>query len=130
MIEVTNGALVQCTPVLQRLTGKELKAKAAWQVAKLIKAAEKEISEYEEARMKLINKYGVKNEDGSVKIDGATSQYVIEDNSKATFNSEHKELAEAIVELPVNKLKIEDFDNVDFMPAELLVLEPFFEMEE
>ena len=130
MIKITNGELVQCVPILQRLTGKELKAKTAWQVAKLVKAADKEVTDYEEARMKLINKYGVKNEDGTVKVDEDTKQYVIEDEFKQTFNNEHKELADGIIELPFNKFNVEDFDNVGFMPAELLMLEPFLNMEE
>lgn len=130
MIEVKNGVLVQCTPILQKLVGKELKAKAAWTVAKLIKFAEKEVSDYEEARMKLIDKYGVKNEDGSVKVDEATQQYIIADESKETFNNEHKELAEATVEIPINKLKIGDLGEAGFMPAELLILEPFIDLDE
>ena len=130
MIEVKNGVLVQSTPILQKLVGKELKAKTAWTIAKLIKFAEKEVSDYEEARMKLINKYGVKNEDGSIKIDEATQQYVIADDSKEAFNNEHKELAEATVEIPINKLKIEDLGEAGFMPAELLMLEPFIDFDE
>jgi hypothetical protein len=60
MIKVKISDLINSTETLQKLSQKDFKAKLAWSIARLLKAAEAEIQEFNTARMNLIKKYGEK----------------------------------------------------------------------
>ena len=124
MIEVKIADIINGTQALQKLTNASLKAKVAWQVSRLLRAAEEELQGFNEARMQLINKYGDKTEDGELVTDDKGMCQISEEN-KVTFNNELNELISNKVEINASKLDINDLDSVDFTPSEITVLEPF-----
>ena len=69
MIKVKISDLLNSTEALQKLSKTDLKAKLAWQVSRLLKSADKEIQEFNETRMKLIQKYGEKDENNELVTD-------------------------------------------------------------
>lgn len=129
MIKIKIGALLNSTEALQKLASKELKARPAWQTSRILKAAEKEIQEFNEARMKLINKFGEKDEAGQLITDEAGNCKINPDNI-SDFNAEFNELVESEIEINGNKININDIEDVDFTPAEMTVLEAFIDFEE
>ena len=129
MIKIKIADLVNSTEALQKLAGTDLKARLAWQVARLLKAAEVEIQSFNETRMNLIKKYGVKNEDGELNTDEKGNCQIIPESVEA-FSKELGELIETEVEINANKILIADLDNVEFTPSEMSVLEPFVDFGE
>ena len=129
MIKLTINELLNSTEILQKLASKELKARLALEVARMLKSAEKEIQDFNEVRMKLINKYGEKDENGELITDEKGNCKIMQDEIK-NFSSELNDLVGTEVEINANKLKIEQIENLDFTPAEMSMLEPFLDMDE
>lgn len=129
MITVKMSELLNSTETLQSLAQKSLKAKLAFQVGRMLKAADKEIQDFNETRMKVITKYGEKDENGEL-ITDENNNCKIDPNSAAAFNTEFNELLNSEIEINANKIKVEDLENLDFTPSEMINLEPFIEMDE
>ena len=129
MIKLKLGELLNSVEVLQKLASKELKAKPAWQTSRILKAAEKEIQEFNDTRMKLINKYGEKDEQGELITDDNGNCKIIADDT-IEFSNQLNELINTEIEINSNKINIEDIENIDFTPAEMAQLENFIEFGE
>lgn len=122
MIQVKISDLLNSTEALQKLAGTELKAKLAWQVGRILKAAEVEIQSFNETRMNLIKKYGEKDEKGELVTDEQGNCKIVEGDINE-FSNELNDLINSEVEINGNKIKIDDLDKVDFTPAEMAQLE-------
>lgn len=128
MITLKLEDLVNSTEALQKLSNTSLKARPAFTVSKMLKEAEKELANFNEVRMNLINKYGEKDEEGKLITDE-------NDNCKITaehindFSNELQELVATTIEINANKLTLEDLGNADFTPSEIAALEPFVDVE-
>lgn len=128
MITLKLEDLINSTEALQKLSNTSLKARPAFTVSKMLKEAEKELANFNEVRMNLINKYGEKDEEGKLITDE-------NDNCKITaehinnFSNELKELVATTIEINANKLTLEDLGNADFTPSEIAALEPFVDIE-
>lgn len=129
MIKVKILDLVNSTETLQKLSQKDFKAKLAWSIARLLKAAEKEIQEFNDTRMNLIKKYGEKDENGELVTDDKGNCKI--DNSVLNeFSNELNDLMNTEVEINANKIDIELLENLEFTPSDMAILEPFVEMGE
>lgn len=128
MITLKLEDLVNSTEALQKLSNTSLKARPAFTVSKMLKEAEKELANFNEVRMNLINKYGEKDEEGKLITDE-------NDNCKITaehindFSNELQELVATTIEINANKLTLEDLGDADFTPSEIAALEPFVDIE-
>lgn len=129
MIKVKISELLNSTETLQKLSQKDFKAKLAWTISRLLKAAEAEIQGFNEARMNLINKYGEKDEKGELITDDK-GNCRIENEYINDFSNELDDLIGSEVEINANKIDIGLLENVDFTPADMALLEPFIEMNE
>ena len=129
MIKLKINDLLESTEVLQKLAKKELKAKLAWQVGRLLKSAEQEIQDFNETRMNLIKKFGEKDENGEL-ITDENNNCKISADSTSNFSNELTELLDSEVEINANKIKIDDIANIDFSPSEMIQLEPFVDFGE
>lgn len=129
MITVTIADLLNSTETLKKLGQRDFPAKLAWSIAKLLKAAEKEIQDFNETRMNLIQKFGSKDENGEL-ITDENNNCKIESESVEEFNKQLNDLINTSVEISGNKLDIGLFDDLKFTPSEMAVLEPFIDMEE
>lgn len=129
MIKVKISDIINGADVLQKLANKELKARLAWQTAKLLKAADAELTSFNETRMNLIKKYGNKDEAGELITDEKGNCRITEELA-ANFSSELNELLASDIEINANKIKISDLENFDFTPAEMNTLEPFIDFDE
>lgn len=129
MIKVKISDLVGSTEALQKLAGKELKARLAWQVARLLKAADAELQSFNDTRMELVKKYGNKDENGELITDDKGNCKIPEEYV-STFSDELTELVETEIEINSNKIKIDDLENLDFTPAEMSNLEAFIDFGE
>ena len=129
MISVKISDLLNSTETLQKLAKKDFKAKLAWTVARLLKAAEAEIQSFNETRMNVIRKYGEKDENGELLTDEKGNCKVLPENV-TDFSNELNELMATEVEINANKIKIELLEDIEFTPQEMAQLEPFVDMDE
>ena len=129
MIKLKISDLISSVETLQKLSQKDFKAKLAWSIARLLRAAEAEMQSFNETRMNLIKKYGEKDENGELVVDDKGNCKIAPDSAEQ-FSKELNELVESEIEINANKINIELFDDVNFTPYEMSVLEPFIEMDE
>lgn len=128
MITISLGELLNSTEGLKGLSQKPLKARCAYAVGKILKAADAEMTTFNEARMDLINKYGEKDENGQLKSDENGNVH-IDMQQLENFNKELKELLDTTIEINANKIFIDDLGEVEFTPTEMTQLEDFIEFE-
>ena len=129
MIKVKISELLNSTEALQKLARMQLKAKLAWNVSRLLKAADVEIQDFNEARLNLIRKYGEKDENGELITDENGNCKILPESIEE-FTAELNELAASEVEINANKVRIDDLENLDFTPADMATLETFIDFGE
>ena len=128
MIKVKINDLLNSVETLQKLSNQNFKAKLAWQVARLIRAAESELQTFNDTRLNLIRKYGEKDENGDLLTDENNNYKIIPDKAN-DFSNELNELANSEVEINAKKLDFALLEDLDFTPVEMAVLEPFVDMK-
>jgi len=129
MIKVTIGELLNATEALQNLAKKELKARLALSISRILKNAEGEIQNFNDTRMNLIKKYGEKDENGEL-ITTEDNNCKIPEECTTEFSNELNSLLDETIEINANKMTLEQLENLDFTPKDMVMLEPFIETEE
>lgn len=110
--------LPKMVEALVSLSKRDYKAKTAYRISKISKKIFKEFEIFNEERMKLIKKYGLKDDDGElITKDG---HYQFED--KEAFDGEIKELLDTEIQVNIEPLSIEEFGDSELTPSELLGL--------
>ena len=129
MIKVKIADLINGTDALRKLSEKDFKAKTAWAIARLLKAAEVEIQSFNETRMELIKKYGEKDENGKLITDENNNCKILPASIEA-FSNELNELIMTEVEINANKIDFATLENTELTPSDITILEPFIDMDE
>lgn len=129
MIKIKMNDLLNCTEVLQKLAQKELKARTALKVARVLKEADREMTNFNEVRMNLIKKYGEKDENGELVTDDKGNCKILPEGIDE-FSKELNDLVTMEVEINANPLKLDDLGELDFTPSEMSGLEAFIDLEE
>lgn len=88
---------------LNKLTKDALPIKTAFKLKGIIKITHSEYEKYDELRQETLNKYGSKNEDGSLKLDERSVVQFTQEGIQA-FTKEINELTNVEVEIPTVKL--------------------------
>lgn len=123
MIEVTVKEIVNGIETINELMTEALPSRAAYQVAKMAKAMSDEYKIFEDMRLKLIKKYGKKDEQGELVID-ERNQYTVPKENMEAFTKEFNELTASKVELLVNPINLDSL-YCDLTPAQMVSLMPF-----
>lgn len=129
MIKVKISDLLNGSEVLQKLGTMEFKAKLSWTIARLLKAADGEIQNFNDARMALIKKYGEKDENGELVTDDTGNCKIMQEKI-TDFSNELTELINSEVELNANEIDMKLLEDIPFMPSDMVKLEPFVNMDE
>lgn len=125
-MNVTLKDIVESQEAMRALSTKPLRGRAAFKVARLLKKLEVELSTFNDTRMRLIENYAKKDENG---------QFVTNEQNEYQFDKEHadkfveevnKLLAEEI-QIDANPILISEVEELDFTPAEMAMLEPFMD---
>lgn len=124
MIEVQVKDIVNSTEIFSMLSQKKLNMRMAYQLAKIIKEVQKEFELFQETRMKLINEYAERDENGQLKVD-ENNNFTIPKEKIQDFQKELNDLLEMQVELPINEINLEELKNIEFTPMELIKIEKF-----
>lgn len=106
---------------LVKLSNSVLPINLAYRISKALKVVALELTELEEQRKKLVQKYGKPDEEGSV----AVTQENIE-----SFLQEFQKLLSEEVEIPFEPISIDTIpDDVKFTPIEISQLDMFIKSE-
>lgn len=89
--------------ILHKLGEQSLPLKTAFKLKGIIKTSREEYIKYDEVRQGALQKHGLKNEDGSLKLDDRSVVQFSEEGMDA-FRKELNELLEMEIELPTLKL--------------------------
>lgn len=116
MIKTTIKSIINAKNTIGRLAGQSLPVKVSYGIARLVTAANSELSTYDAERIKLCEKYGTLSED--------KTKYDITDIE--AFNRDLTELVSVETELNVNRVKLTD--DIRLTAQELITLEDFIEV--
>ena len=99
---------------LVKLIEKDLPIKQSYNLAKFIKKANDELEQFEQQRIKLVNRYGAKDEEGNI---------AVKEEHQQQFVNELNELTEIEVEFEGFKpLKLADLRNIYFTTNDMMSL--------
>ena len=79
--------------------------------------------------MNLIKKYGMKDEQNELITDEKGNCKIADENINE-FSTELNDLIATEVEINANKMSLDLFDDAEFSPSDMVLLEPFIETEE
>ena len=126
MIKVQLKDIIEGTEVLKKLAGQPLRGKVAFQISKILKRLEDELTLFNNTRVDIIKKYSQTNENGEL-ISDENGNVKLKEETIEDFNKEITELLNMEIEIDANRIALEDIENVDFTPAEMTLLMPLIE---
>lgn len=126
MITVKLEAIINGAEALRSLATKSLNGKTAYRVSRLLRELDKEYSLFNETRTELIKKHGMKDENGELKVN-ENGDYTIDPEHVNEFYQEITEMLNNEIEISANKIALEEIENLEFTPNEMMTLEPFIE---
>lgn len=124
MIKVTLREVLEGQETLQKLSNQVLKGRTAFQIGRMLKKIEEVLASYNDTRMKLIEKYAKRKEDGRFDVNERSEYQFTPENMQAYVDEINKLIAETI-EIEANPIRFEDIENLEFTAAEATFLDPF-----
>ena len=122
MIEMTLGEIVQAAPTISSIMEEKTKARTAFLIARIAKKVKEECDLFDEAREKLIYKYGEKDSSGEL-VHDYKGNYHIQKEDIAVFNQEMQQLLATKIELEIDYITLEDLEDLSISPKEILAIE-------
>lgn len=126
MMTVTVQNIVESQEVMRVLSNKSLRGRTAFKVARLLKKIEEELNTFNDTRVKLIESYAKKDEDGNF-VTNDKNEYQFDTENANKFVAEINKLLAEEIQIEANPIKIDELEDLDFTPAEMAQLEPFIE---
>lgn len=122
MITVTAQQVIDAIPALNQFAQKELPAKAAYRVSKMVKKLNSESRDIQEQRNKLIVKHG------EVFLENGQESTRVKPESMEAFLAEVKDLLSVEVNLEgLAKIAFQDIESLKLSPAVLSDLDAFID---
>ena len=115
MINTTIGNLADSIDALRETRQRRFKSKVAFQLARITNEIDKELKTFNEARIQLLNTYGLKDENG-YQILNENHDYIIDPEHIQDFNSEVSELLNTEITINAEPIDINDLENEEFTP--------------
>lgn len=126
MVTLTLKQIVDNVETLKELAVKPLPARAAFKIGRILKTITNEYNTFQDARQKLLNKYGERDGEGKLKT-STENQVIISAEYIGEFYKELNELLESQVEVNIDYIRLVEIGSEQFTPAQMAVLEPFIE---
>lgn len=122
MITITVKDLLNIIPILRTLADKPFKGAVAFNLARLMREIDQEVASFEAARVKLVEKYGKRDEINNFIFDSAGNVLLKEDKVEEC-NEEMLELLNTSIKINVNKIPAEAFLDIEITPSQIIVLD-------
>ena len=118
MIEMTVQQIIDSIPALREINEKTMPAKTAYQFARIIREVENELKNFQEARNKLIERFGKKDEAGKL-IEDDQGNVEIFSEKKDAFKKEANELMNTKIHINCEQIALEDILDNEFSPEKI-----------
>lgn len=126
MMKVTLKDIVESQEVMRTLSNKPLRGRVAFKVARLLKKLEAELTTFNDTRVKLIESYAKKDEEGNYVTNDKNEHQFDQDNANKFIEEINKLLLEEL-DVDANPILVDEIEDLDFTPAEMAALEPFMD---
>lgn len=126
MITVTLKDIVESQEAMRALSEKPLRGRVAFKVARLLKKLEAELTTFNDTRIRLIEAYAKKDEEGNY-ITNDKKEYQFDQDNADKFVEELNRLLLEELEIDANPILVDEIEELDFTPAEMAMLEPFMD---
>lgn len=126
MMKVTLKDIVESQEVMRTLSNKPLRGRVAFKVARLLKKLEAELTTFNDTRVKLIESYAKKDEEGNYVTNDKNEYQFDQDNANKFIEEINKLLLEEL-DVDANPILVDEIEDLDFTPAEMAALEPFMD---
>ena len=129
MIKLSMGQITSIFQTLSVLMNQNFSGATAFKVARLAREIGKEMETFDAERMKLVEKYGEKGDDGRVKTDENGNVKIME-SAIQDCNAEFNELLNQEIQINAEMLPASVLDEMqNVTPAQMLTLEPIVNFE-
>lgn len=126
MITMTVNDLLNVIPVLRELLNKPFKGSTAFKLARLMRELDRETTLFEEARQKLAEKYGKRDENGLL-IFNEDGNIQLQEDKLAECNEEMLSLLNTSIEINADKIPMDAFAEVEIAPAQVIAIDTLVE---
>lgn len=127
-MKVVLKEILEGQEVLQKLSQQPLPGRAAFQIGRLLKKLEEILNSYNDVRLKLVEKYAKRKEDGEFDLNEKNEYQFTAENMQAYVNELNTMIADE-VEVEANPINFKDIEKLEFTAAEATYLEPFLAFE-
>ena len=124
MIKVKIHQLKTAEETIKQLSSKQLPAKVAYQLAKLVVEVEKELIVVEQARVAAVQKYGETLTPAEPSTEDQQPLIQVKQENLEAFAKEMQELFDSEVELTGSPISIGDLEKVEITPIQVIALGP------
>lgn len=118
-MKITIAELINATQIFNKIINKELSPITSFKLVKLVKAINAEIEIFEKEKMKLLEKYGTKNDDNT---------YNISEENTANWNKDITDLLSLEVDISADKINLSNED-IKISPADMMLIEQFINID-
>ena len=126
MMKVTLKDIVESQEVMRTLSNKPLRGRVAFKVARLLKKLEAELTTFNDTRVKLIESYAKKDEEGNY-VTNDRNEYQFDQDNANKFVEEINKLLSEELDIDATPILVDEIEDLDFTPAEMAALEPFMD---
>ena len=126
MIKVTLKDIVESQDVMRALSSKQLRGRVAFKVARLLKKLEAELATFNDTRIKLIETYAKKDDEGNF-VTNEKNEYQFDADNANKFVEEINKLLLEEIDIDANPILVDEIEELNFTPAEIVALEPFMD---
>lgn len=114
--------IINSITVLNKISNSDkLPIKQAYMLAKFIPKVQKELETFESLRIKLLEKYGEKREDGQIQV---------KENNLEEFQQEISKLLDVEINFDSPKLALSDLDKIGLSVIDLMTIDYLIESEQ
>lgn len=128
MIKMTLEDVMAIAPALQDISNKSFSGATTFKIARLIRELNKEIETFDTERMKLIEKYGERDETGKF-VQQENNSVKIKDEYIQICNQEIIGLFKTEIEVNAERIPIEVFDGIEMTPSQAMNFEPIVDFK-
>ena len=126
MIRISLNDILNATETFKVIMQQSVKGSLAFKIARLARELDKEMTTFNEERQKLFQKYGEKDENGELVIDENNIIKFPPENIDL-INEELNSLLSTEVEVNADKLPVNEVDQFELTPQQMMNIEMFFE---
>ena len=123
-VKMSLGEVSAKLKALQKVSEIRMPMAASYKLSKIIKAMVEEVQDYEQQRMKLIDRYALKDKEGELVLVKNEVQFASKEK-KREFYKEFDELCAVKVEIKALSIKISDFGSTELSANDFLLLDGF-----